>query len=292
MFDKVIGHAAIKSALDRFVRTSSIPHALLFEGPSGIGKALLAREFALEIAQRDINRVKTIAVLPDKKSIAIDQVRAVKHEAAMTAFSEGRRVFIVEDADKMGEAAANSLLKILEEPPDNVHFVLTSSRSNALLPTILSRVMRLRFGNLSSVQFAKVLCECGVDREFAVRCVQHSGNDGALLAQLVQCGAQFADDCQRWLSEVLCGSSVAAHDCAEIIAKSCTEDKPRLWAVCSLLRSMLRERMQAGDNADRAVIWAAADIFFAQAEQALAGNANVRLTLERLFIKLQDTVKM
>ncbi|MFZ5517916.1 MAG: DNA polymerase III subunit delta' [Candidatus Zhuqueibacterota bacterium] len=78
-------------------------------------------------------------------SILIDTIRGLKKMSAMTSYENKGRVVIVMDAHKMTTEAANSLLKILEEPPGNMTIILVSSQPNLLLPTIVSRCQKVRF---------------------------------------------------------------------------------------------------------------------------------------------------
>jgi DNA polymerase-3 subunit delta' len=90
-------------------------------------------------------------------SISIDKVRELKRLATLT-HAEGRhKVFVLREADRMLEVQQNALLKLLEEPPPDTHLVLTSSRPQSLLSTIVSRCQAVAFGPLASETIARVL---------------------------------------------------------------------------------------------------------------------------------------
>jgi len=93
----------------------------------------------------------------DMGTIKIDEVRDVVQKAGYRPFEGRRRVVIIDEADALVDAAQNALLKTLEEPPSASIFILVSSMPDALLPTILSRCPRLRFGPLSASEVARVL---------------------------------------------------------------------------------------------------------------------------------------
>jgi len=165
--DGIVGQQRVVARLVRSLRVGRLPHALLFSGPPGVGKA----EMALGLAQvlvclqgdgaacgvcggcrkvatgqhPDVLRLEPPA---GKLKILIDQVRALQHGLAYRPFEGRHRVIIVPEADRLTEEAANALLKTLEEPPDFTHFVLTSPRVWALLPTIRSRCQEVRFAPL------------------------------------------------------------------------------------------------------------------------------------------------
>jgi len=90
-------------------------------------------------------------------TIKIDQVRDAIERAAYRPFEGRRRVVIIDDADALNAEAQNALLKTLEEPPNASTFVLVTSRPDMLLPTVLSRCQRLRFGRLSPAEVADLL---------------------------------------------------------------------------------------------------------------------------------------
>ncbi len=89
-------------------------------------------------------------------SLPIQQIRSASRWAHMKS-PDGKKVFIIENADRMNEAARNALLKILEEPPEDTVFILTTSRRGAVMPTILSRVRTYQFSERSAKEQAEVL---------------------------------------------------------------------------------------------------------------------------------------
>ena len=93
----------------------------------------------------------------DTGAIKIDQVRDAIERSAYRPFEGRRRVVIVNDAEALNAEAQNALLKTLEEPPAASTFVLVTSRPDMLLPTVLSRCQRLRFGRLSPGEVAASL---------------------------------------------------------------------------------------------------------------------------------------
>ena len=178
----VIGHRRLITLLSRAIAHNTLPPALLFAGPSGVGK----RRTAIAIAQalnclqptghesalerdacgtcascRRIERAvhpDVIVLGPgDTGTIKIDDVREVIKASEYRPFEARRRVAIVDEADAMLGPAQNALLKTLEEPPSASLFILVSSMPDALLPTVLSRCSRLRFGPLTPAEVAGAL---------------------------------------------------------------------------------------------------------------------------------------
>src|SRR5207248_3195890 len=118
------GHEGTRNRLVGAIASGRLPQALRFEGPRGVGKQRLAIH-------------------------GIAAIRLLLRRLALKPALGQRKVFVIGDAERLvpqvgTEAAANALLKALEEPPPNTVFVLTAAEPDALLPTILSRVVRVR----------------------------------------------------------------------------------------------------------------------------------------------------
>jgi DNA polymerase-3 subunit delta' len=129
-------------------------HAYLLHGPPGVGKRTAA--FALASALLGDERRVAARAHPDLyvleplgEMIRIDDVRALRHDLHMRPFEADRRVYLVLDADRMNEDAADALLKDLEEPPPYAVILLVASELGPLPPTILSRCQLVPFRRLS-----------------------------------------------------------------------------------------------------------------------------------------------
>jgi DNA polymerase-3 subunit delta' len=134
--------------------TDEPAHAYLLYGPPGVGKRTAALAFAAALLG-DSRRVEArthpdLYVLePLGEMIRIDDVRALRHDLHMRPFEADRRVYLVLDAERMNEDAADALLKDLEEPPPYAVIVLVASELGPLPPTILSRCQLVPFRRLS-----------------------------------------------------------------------------------------------------------------------------------------------
>ena len=180
---EIIGHRRLTTLLARAIERESLPPTLLFAGPTGVGKWAVARATAqavncLEPVRSPIDylaidacgkcracdrvargvHVDVIALEPDERaSIKIDVVRDVLGQTAFRPFEGKRRLVLIREADTLEPQAQNSLLKSLEEPPPGTIFILTTAVPGALLPTVRSRCMRLRFGRLTSAEVLAAL---------------------------------------------------------------------------------------------------------------------------------------
>ncbi len=175
-FRDIIGHTRLTALLARAVARESVPPTLLLAGPAGVGKwrAALALAEALNCQApvdgdacgvcRSCDRIARgmhVDVKPvepdDTGKIKIDDVREALRDCGYRPFEGKRRVVLLRDADALLEAAQNSLLKLLEEPPPATVFVLTSAAPDALLRTVRSRTMRLTFGRLTIDEVERLL---------------------------------------------------------------------------------------------------------------------------------------
>ncbi len=155
------GNRRIIESVNSFIESRRFPHALLITGESGTGKSTLAEHLAKAYFCNEANapcdkcracRLVITRNHPDimyvrpeekKKNISVSQIREIVVNAYIKPHSADRKVFIIEKAETLSEQCQNALLKVLEEPPGNVLFILVSTGERALLPTILSRCVGL-----------------------------------------------------------------------------------------------------------------------------------------------------
>ena len=159
----LIGHMAVDAMLQGLVNGGAMPHAVIFAGSAGIGKATAAFRLARLLLARpgaadDVARKVASGGHPDllvverphddrkdrrRDAVDIDSIRRIAPFMHMTASQDGGwRVAIVDDADTMTTQAQNAILKILEEPPSRAVLILVCHRIGGLIPTIRSRCPR------------------------------------------------------------------------------------------------------------------------------------------------------
>lgn len=166
-FKDILGHESVITRLKMALRQDRLPHALLMAGPDGVGKRRVARELAkwLNCAQpidtepcdacpackkidQDLYLDVQVIAPVDSTYVRIEQVRNLRDDAQFRPLEGRRRVFIIDEADRMNTEAANAALKTLEEPPDTTVLILITAHPQALLPTIRSRCQLLTFAPL------------------------------------------------------------------------------------------------------------------------------------------------
>lgn len=173
MFGHIIGNEKIKEELLNSINIGNISHSYLFLGTGGIGKKLIAKEFAKRILCTSNNNNCTgcksciefdtennpdfLIIEPDGNSIKIEQIREFQRKVSEKPVISQRKVYIINDSDKMTVEAQNCLLKTLEEPPEFVTIILIGTNENNFLSTIKSRCMILHFEKIKEDEILKYL---------------------------------------------------------------------------------------------------------------------------------------
>ncbi len=207
MWQGILGHDDIAERFRRTLAAGRLASTYLFVGPPGIGKRRFALELAhallcTEAAEADLKRcgqcescrmfaagnhpdLEIVGLPADKSSLPIElfigdrehrNQDGLCHRLGLRPFFGRRRVAIVDDADHLGIASANCLLKTLEEPPPSALLILIGTSPSRLLPTIRSRSQVVRFQPLAPDTVATILTDNGAvaDRELAQRVAELS----------------------------------------------------------------------------------------------------------------------
>ncbi len=202
VWDDVVGQDRVVAFLRRTVTDGSTTHAYLLAGPPGVGKKTAARALACALLCADGGcgtcaacvRVKRGAH-PDVRVIEpegaatymVEQVRDIIHDASLSPVEGPVKVYIMDRAEAFNPAAANALLKTLEEPPPYVVMVLLATTWEAVLPTIASRCQVVRFMALAPhVAAALLAARTGVGEDEALAALAASGGVIPRALELVQ----------------------------------------------------------------------------------------------------------
>lgn len=322
-------HAA--SFLRGALRSGHVAHAYLFVGPSGVGRLTAARAFAQALlcsgggddacgrclacrkvqdgAHPDLRvispggRTETGA---ERRAVGIEQIRELKREASYPPYEARWKVFIVEDAEAMRAEAANSLLKILEEPPAGIVIILIAESAAGVLPTLVSRSQIVRFSFVPASEIARALTErTGVPATRARYLAALSGGRVGVAVGAAGTGEesfQQRADVVAELGAIMAGDVVARLDAAEAVARR--RDEIERWLDVALL--WIRDVIVWQDTQDSALLvnldeqpaiatWAArasnerlrrSAEAIEQAKEHLRRNLNPRLVLEALFARM------
>ncbi|MFH1829993.1 MAG: DNA polymerase III subunit delta' [Pseudomonadota bacterium] len=180
MWSQIISHNRQIDQLKKALASGRLPNAYVFAGPSGIGKQLVAFSFAqaalcenktddqdacgICAACRKFtsnNHPDFFLIEPElsergaTQNIKIDTIRDLQSNLKFSPLEASLKISIIDGADRLMEAAANSLLKILEEPPPATHFILITPYPHRLLPTIRSRCQHMSFSPIPEKALAK-----------------------------------------------------------------------------------------------------------------------------------------
>jgi len=163
-FPQIIGHKLTKQHLDNLINTNQLPKSLLLAGPGQIGKTTIISRLAqiLQCTNQGCQTCATCQQVAAQTQInthffiepglfGIDAIRELKVQAHLTSTSK-HHLFIIKNIERLNIPASNAFLKLLEEPPAPVRFLLTTSNEIDLLPTIRSRCQTLRLNNLSTTE--------------------------------------------------------------------------------------------------------------------------------------------
>lgn len=203
----IIGHRDTLDALG--AEAKSPAHSYLFAGPSGVGKATVARSFAAELVSRSEagrDRVMrnshpdVVVIQPEGRAgFGVGQSREAITAASLRPVEADRKVFILDEASTMTEAAANALLKTLEEPPPRTVFVLVAESADDLPATVASRCRMVRFGRVPEGVLAAALVEREVEAERASMIARIAGGRPGLALDMV-IGDEAATFRSSWLA--------------------------------------------------------------------------------------------
>ena len=174
MFETILGNEKNKQILQKSIRNNTISHSYMFVGIQGIGKKIIAKEFAKNILCLNTNNNQNCTcksciefetnnnpdfsiIEPDGNSIKIEQIRELQKRIQEKPIISNSKVYIIDNADMMTQEAQNCLLKTLEEPPEYATIILIGSNENLFLTTIKSRCMILHFEPISNENIKKYL---------------------------------------------------------------------------------------------------------------------------------------
>ncbi len=183
-FNELCGNEAARKSLENAVLKDRVSNSYVFEGKNGVGKGLCAEIFAKSLVcegdtppcdvcsackkAMSYNHPDIIYLEKpkDKASIGVDEIREkILGEVYLKPYLAKRRIFIIKDGDILSAEAQNALLKVLEEPPENVTFIICVTSQDKLLSTVLSRSFTVSFSPLSFDEVYKFLSQKYGDSE-------------------------------------------------------------------------------------------------------------------------------
>jgi len=327
-FRDILGQERVLTQLRTAMGRGRLAHAYLFLGPDGVGKAATARALSAALncarpredgdACGDCPSCRRLAAgthpdfliitpEPQKSQIAIDRIRELRRLTEYPPLGDGWRVVLIKPAEALtviSDAAANALLKTLEEPPPRHLLVLTAQGEADLLPTIVSRCHKLVFTPLPLALIARELeRRRGLNASAAALLANLSGGSlGRALVldpeDLLSRRRQLLAD----LAQIRQGSATAVLDWAQRLARDRSELHnflllAQLWyrdlllahfhAPAALLANQdLGGELEQARAAGTPALWFAGCAALGAAQRQLQANLNPELTLDILGLKL------
>lgn len=321
-FQSIAGQEQVKRILQNGLRSDKLSHAYIFSGPSGSGRKKMAMALAKAIyctegtddacghclGCRKIehgNHPGLVWVNPDGASIKIEQIRELQKGMAYRSTTSERKIYVMNEADKMTIQAANSMLKFLEEPATDVMAILITENGHALLPTIQSRSQWLSFTPMSAQEMAAVLQEEGLPGSLVLAAVQLTA--GVEAARELVSSNWFGEARKVMLQlaqETLTNLSAAMILLQQKVIKSelnqHLDTLIDLWIIW--LKDMVRLRCGQKDRlifidqmdwmsqqaiSREAVFWISSMEKAVEMQKRIRFHANAQLTLEKWMIDLQ-----
>ena len=333
--DLIIGQEKAIRVLTAFLENKTIPHALVFSGLGGTGKTATAIAFAMacnctgtkpaagdgkghwplgETAVsacglcRSCRKIKSanhpdiLHLKPSGNFIKVQQIRELLKTIALRPFEAKTRVVILQDAHAMNPSAGNALLKILEEPPKNTIFILTTEEFSGLMPTIVSRCQHVRFKPIDRKLIEAALIDNhDISPADAAAASRLSG--GSLSFALQVSNSDWAQY-RKWLIRETAALPGSSPGIQLALAAMLADRKKRVADAVSILKSWFRDLIVFKHAPDRIINRDLADMVQAASQKETSesllkklkaldtvsrrveGNANVRLSLEILMLEL------
>ncbi len=228
IFEEVVGQKPIVQTLQNAIQLDRIGHAYLFSGPRGVGKTTTAR-----ILAKGLNCVQGPAVTPCNQchscreiaagqsmdvleidaasNTGVDNIRELRENARYAPSRDRYKIFIIDEVHMLSTSAFNALLKILEEPPSHVAFIMATTERHKLPATILSRCQQFIFRTISPLEIQSHL------REIANREGIHI--DDRALAYIVRAAEGSMRDAQSLLDQIISfsGQQVVDEDVRDVL---------------------------------------------------------------------------
>ncbi len=152
-FSEVIGQTAAVQSIRKLIETDNIPHAIMLAGPSGVGKTTIARILKDYLSCSDQDFVEKNCA--DFRGV--DDIRDVRRHSGFSPLGGKTRIFLIDECHKLTNDAQNALLKMLEDTPKHVYFILCTTEPHKMLKTIQTRCSFIKLVSLSTVELTTLL---------------------------------------------------------------------------------------------------------------------------------------
>ena len=312
-FTGIIGHEVQKEYLIGVLEADKLAHGYCFSGDEHLGKTLVALRFVANLLKIDVQKLRSHPEVIfaekafDKKKkeyknyIGVEEIRLLTQRLALSSFSGGTKVAIIENAELMNTQAQNALLKTLEEPSGKTLIILVANRPEALLQTILSRVVHLRFGLVARDTICKEL-ETTIIKETAHELAGISAGRPGIAKELLdkekrEAYSDALEEAFNFLKAPLATRLETAEKIAKDLSKTELQEQLAIWRSiahdcllfsqnCEHLLSYSNRPARIGElvHISAARDWAKVLEAIGETELSLRYNGNVTLALEHFVL--------
>ena len=264
-FSELAGQEHVSTTLRQSVRLGRISHSYLFCGPRGCGKTTTARIIAKAANCLDLQdgdpcnncdvcraigdgRFMDIIELDAASNRGIDEIRDIRDKVNFAPVQGRRKVYIIDEAHMLTDAASNAFLKTLEEPPEHVIFVLCTTEAHRILPTIISRCQRLDFRRIPSETVYGRLSEIAEAESVTV--------EPAALRMVARYASGSLRDAENLLEQLVvsCPEGVTAEQVEKLLGLGSDE------SALELVKYLLRGNTTASLTAINRAAWEGSDL--------------------------------
>lgn len=292
--EKFAGNEKVVKYLNKVLKKGCISHAYIFEGPAHIGKTTLALYFAGELLSDTAENILKnpdlmfISVAEDETQISVEAIRNLQKDLSLYPYKSDYKVAIIEKAEQMNTAAANSLLKTLEEPGNTSILILLSSDTTKMLSTIKSRCQTIMLNTVNNHTLKNFLLKKSIGNPTEEILEMAQGKPGTAITLLED--ENFLENirkAKKLLLEIFDCDNFGRMKEAGIIGamnKKGTTEIMNIWT--AVLRQELVRNLESGKNTNRSTerIRNALEKTISTKNDILNNNVNIKLAIENLCL--------
>lgn len=297
-FENIIGNEKIKEILINSIKEKNILHSYLFYGIDGIGKKMFANEFAKMILCNNNENIPCgkcksciefqsnnnpdfFYIDSNDNSIKIEQIRNMQEKILEKPVNCEKKVYIINDADKMTKEAQNCLLKTLEEPQEFVVIILISSNENNILATVKSRCVQIYFKELYNQEIIEYLENVkhidNMNDEFLQLC---NGSIGRALEILDK--NEMLDELRKFVETIEKLNELELLNNSEYFCKN----KDNIKIILEYMYTLFFKKMQVNKEQK----YANAMEYVENAKIKLINNNNFDMTIDNMLINIWEEI--
>ena len=295
MFDKILGNDKIKFELINSIKSGKYSHSYLFLGISGIGKKMIAREFAKMILcegeEKYCGKCKSciefdsgnnpdfLEIEPDGNNVKIEQIREMQRKIVEQPIISKQKVYIIDDSDSMTREAQNCLLKTLEEPPEFATIILIGANESSFLSTIKSRCTIIKFNPIQDDQIKKYIKEkYEMDNISESIVLASSGSIGK--AEILKDKEELYGSIDKIINNIEKMDLIDTLKNADIIYKS-QEDKQDILEYINIILFNKAKQNEKYLNCIKVV---------EEAKKRLKANSNYNMTIDNMIMTIWEEI--